>query len=96
MSDNLVREICRLGRERDEACAEADLLRDALQAIAAECSFAPESENNATVRWVLHTARAALDAEDGDGLAEVARISADADLYRKTDGVVIRREDGSA
>jgi len=39
---------------------------------------------------------AALDAEDGDGLAEIARISADADLYRKTDGVVIRREDGSA
>ena len=37
---------------------------------------------------------AALDAEDGDGLAEIARISADADLYQRTDGVVIRREDG--
>ena len=37
-----------------------------------------------------------VDAEDGGGLAEIARISADADLYRKTAGVVIRREDGSA
>jgi len=34
-----------------------------------------------------------LDEKDGDGLAEIARISADADLYRKTDGVVIRREE---
>ena len=45
-----------------KAEAEAARLRDALQAIAAECSFAPDSENNETVRWVLHTSRVALDA----------------------------------
>ena len=43
--------------------------------------------------WLCPTCQLA---EDGDGLTEIARISADADLYRKTDGVVIRREDGSA
>ena len=50
----------------EEAKAEAERLRDALQAISAECSFAPDSENNATVRWVLHTARTALNAEEED------------------------------
>ena len=67
MSDihDLAHEMDRLKQVAGEALAEAARLRDALQAIAAECSFAPDSENNATVRWVLHTARAALDAEDG-------------------------------
>ena len=38
--------------------------------------------------------RIALIVEDGSGLAEIAHISEDADLYRKTDGVILRREDG--
>ena len=46
-------------------------------------------DENCPVVGYLHSA--ALDAEDGNGLTEVARISEDADLYRKTDGVVIRR-----
>ena len=41
-------------------------------------------------RWLCPTCQ--LD-EGGNGLAEISRISADADLYRKTDGVVIRREE---
>ena len=64
--DRLDDEIAALSERAVKAEAEADRLRDALQAIAAECSFAPDSENNATVRWVLHTARAALDAEEDD------------------------------
>ena len=55
------------------------------------CEWEGCDENCPVVGYLYSTA---LDAEDGDGLAEIARISADADLYRKTDGVILRREDG--
>ena len=74
--------------DRDHVQAEADRLDEALATIA--------GISTATVMidpaLPLRIARAALDAEDGDGLAEIAHISEDADLYRKTEGIIIRRE----
>ena len=70
--------------ERDEARAEADRLRESRDEAIAERDLAIAHDR--ALWW------AALDAEDGDGLTEIARISEDADLYRKTEGIIIRRE----
>ena len=51
-------------------------------------AYAHDWEDTADGLWLCPTCQ--LD-EDGDGLAEIARISEDADLYRKTDGTVVRR-----
>ena len=96
----LLRDLVTCYNQADKARAQADRLREALQPFtkvesrdgAAYCPWCSMFADGCTCEF--GQARAALDAEDGDGLTEVARISADADLYRKTDGVVIRREDG--
>ena len=93
--DNCYDAVERLDAAHRDARAEADRLREAIEQHREDVAvFEGAEEDDA---WSWHQALwAALDAEDGDGLTEVARISADADLYRKTDGAVIRREDGSA
>ena len=74
-----------------KAEAEADRLRAAIEQHREDIAvFEGAKEDDA---WSWHQALwAALDGEDDDGLAEIAHISEDADLYRKTDGVILRRE----
>ena len=76
-----------LRADLERAEAEADRLREAIRQHYREKVGVPDDEDVAL--WNV----AGIREEENDGLTEVARISEDADLYRKTDGVILRRRE---